>query len=84
MAKLNRDYDNARGLIEVLEFKRNNLGDTSISDKDLSVAKQAYSAASNVLDTMAEYSETAQEIINKRLDAITGRPLEGSGLIYYE
>lgn len=84
LAKLNRDYDNARGLIEVLEFKRNNLGDTSISDKDLSVAKQAYSAASNVLDTMAEYSETAQEIINKRLDAITGRPLEGSGLIYYE
>lgn len=80
VTKLFDKYKQIKGLKEVIEFKKDITPD--ITEDDLEVCKQAQEMANNVINTID--METTNDVLNKHLDAITGLPLEGSGLITYD
>lgn len=74
-------YKQIKGLKEVIEFKKDI--DPEITEDDLAICKQAQEMANNVIKKIGGF-ESTYKILNKHLDAITGLPLEGSGLITYD
>lgn len=82
LTKMADEYTKTRGLVEVLEFKKSVLSN-NVSE-DLLVAKQSEKISENINKSMANIMQTNDQILKKRIDSLTGRPLEGGGLIYYE
>lgn len=71
-------YKKARGLVEVLEFKKDVL-DHHVSEDELETAKTSERTIGNINVTMAK--EMAKDPDG---ESVQGLPLEGSGNIYYE
>jgi hypothetical protein len=74
-AKLYNSYKEAKGLTEILEFKKKVLDDTTVTDSDIAMAKESEEIIGQ-LSSIAVQNEQDSEYL--------GLPLEGSGLVTYE
>ena len=73
--KLCKSYREAKGLTEILEFRKKILDDRTVSDEDIIMKKEA----EEVILGMVSNLETPVEN-----EEFIGLPLEGSGRLYYE
>lgn len=76
-AKLYNSYKEAKGLTEVLTFKKKVLDDNNVSDDDIQLSKDAEEIIGSLMQNVTESVDTEDEYM-------AGVPLEGSGLITYE